>query len=128
MLTLKYLCNSLLPLLPRTRNRQNPQSFGLPLRNSLAGLPVELLLMISDFLSPTERIIFSLCSHRLFAVLYRPIKEQVSPYTNLAKIPILESLQRSLPDQYVCYLCCKLHTYDNAGCPDGFGLPEFCNI
>ncbi|KAJ6028303.1 hypothetical protein N7540_003879 [Penicillium herquei] len=130
MLTLKYLSDSLLPSLWRTLNLQSSQpiQIPLPLRNTLAGLPAELLLTISDFLSPSERIILSLCNRRFFEILFRPINEQASPSRELARIPILKSLQRSLPDQYVCYLCCKLHKYHNAGCPDGFGLPDNCNI
>ncbi|CRL19714.1 unnamed protein product [Penicillium camemberti] len=54
-----------------------------PMMNTLAGLPVELLLSITDFLPPTEK----------------------------KKLPVLRRLERDLPKYFVCYVCHILHKY-----------------
>ncbi|KAJ5374180.1 hypothetical protein N7517_006186 [Penicillium concentricum] len=43
----------------------------IPKQNTLAGLPVELLLSIADFLPPVDAICLSLCNRRLFATFHR---------------------------------------------------------
>ncbi|CAG8909115.1 unnamed protein product [Penicillium egyptiacum] len=96
--------------------RRTPPS-EIPKLNTLAGLPVELLSSITDFLPLNDRICISLCSRRLFAIF----NHRTNPARPLGKdkLPVLRRLERDLPKYFVCYICHILHKYDGS---EYFGL------
>lgn len=88
--------------------------------------PPELLLLISQYLSPVDSTCLALCSHRLFALpfrgmLYRPFPQgdRESPAEDL-RLDLLTRLSRHLPEYYLCYACMRLHLWrhDNLPAPD----------
>ncbi|KAJ5501733.1 hypothetical protein N7453_006550 [Penicillium expansum] len=98
------ICSS---VVPRSWGRRTPPE--TPNMNTLAGLPVELLLSITDFLPLNDRIYISLCSRRLFAIF----NHRTNPARPLGKgkLPVLRRLERDLPKYFVCYI------YDQQQCP-----------
>jgi hypothetical protein len=96
--------------------RRTPPS-ETPKINTLAGLPAELLLSITDFLPLNDRIRSSLCGRRFFTIF----NHRTNPARPLGKdkLPILRRLERDLPKYFVCYICLVLHKYARSEC---FGL------
>lgn len=90
----------------------------IPCMTTLAGLPPELLLSISDFLPPVDLICFSLCNHRLLELSLRQIN-RLPPLTQDDKLSILTRLERDLPGYFACDVCNLLHRYDGS---ESFGL------
>lgn len=84
--------------------------FEIPRQNTLAGLPVELLLSIADFLPPVDAICISLCSNRLFDTFHRRNHPMLP--SGIDKLPLLKRLERDLPSYVICYTCHLLHKYD----------------
>lgn len=85
---------------------------------TLAGLPLELLLSISDFLSHVDLICLSLCNHRLLEL----IRKQIHPLPALTqedKLMVLIRLEKDLPEYFACSVCNLLHRYDGS---ESFGL------
>ena len=77
---------------------------------TLAGLPAELLLSITDFLPVDDWICISLCSCRLFAIYNRRYKS--TRPLGKTKLPLLRRIERDLPSYFVCYICCVLRKDD----------------
>ncbi|KGO39716.1 hypothetical protein PEX1_001250 [Penicillium expansum] len=90
----------------------------IPCMTTLAGLPPELLLSISDFLPLVDLICFFLCNHRLLELSQRQIK-RLPPPTKYNKLSILNRLERDIPEYFACDFCYLLHRYDGS---EGFGL------
>lgn len=94
---------------------------------NLDHLPPELLLLISQYLSPVDSTCLALCSHRLFPlpfrdILYRPFPQGGlrSPADDL-RIDLLTRLTRHLPEYYLCYACMRLHLWRHVNLP----APDF---
>lgn len=81
-----------------------------PKRNELAGLPVELLLSITDLLPVDDTICLSLCNRRLLTI-YHHRYHLIRP-SSKEKLPLLYRLERDLPHYFACDLCFVLHKYD----------------
>lgn len=79
-------------------------------QNTLAGLPVELLLSMADFLPLIDAICISLCNNRLFDTFHRRNHSMLPP--GIDKLPLLKRLERDLPSYFICYACHLLHKYD----------------
>ncbi|CAP91590.1 Pc13g05210 [Penicillium rubens Wisconsin 54-1255] len=90
----------------------------IPRRTTLAGLPPELLLSISDFLPVVDLVCFSLCNRRFFALSQRQIK-RLPPRTQDDILSILNRLERDTPEYFSCEMCNILHRYDGS---ESFGL------
>lgn len=76
----------------------------------LDGLPVDLILSISDFLSTEDTACLSLCSRRLYAILLAPGKIKLP--TGTKKYVLLSRLEQDLPARFLCSNCQLLHKYD----------------
>ncbi|CAG8908261.1 unnamed protein product [Penicillium egyptiacum] len=93
------------------RRKSNSQ-FVIPKPNTLNGLPVELILLISDLLSPEDILCLSMCDHRLFGALSR--KRNFLPLVASDKLPFLHRIERDLPGYFVCHCCFLLHEFDGS--------------
>lgn len=90
--------------------------------NTLAGLPIELLLVIADFLTLDDVICLSLCSHMTFAklarkrtvLLSRCFENKILLPSARENIPLLLRLQRDQPKYFFCHVCYMLHKYYNS--------------
>ncbi|EKV05206.1 hypothetical protein PDIG_84720 [Penicillium digitatum PHI26] len=76
-------------------------------QNTSAGLPVELLLSIANFLSLVDVICISPCNRRLFATFHHRNHSMLP--SGIDKLPPLNSLERDLPNHFICYSCHLLH-------------------
>ncbi|CAG8296430.1 unnamed protein product [Penicillium olsonii] len=83
-------------------------------QNTLAGLPVEILLSITDFLLIDDWICISLCSRRLFAI-FAPRTRSILP-SGKEKLPLLRRLERDQPKSFICYVSYVLCQYDGSEC------------
>ncbi|CRL30144.1 Cyclin-like F-box [Penicillium camemberti] len=90
----------------------------IPRMTTLAGLPPELLLSISDFLPVVDLVCFSVCNRRFFALSQRQIK-RLPPRTQDDTLSILNRLERDTPEYFSCEMCNILHRYDGS---ESFGL------
>lgn len=91
-----------------------------PQPHTLAGLPTELILKISDFLPPDDLKCFFSCNHRLHAVLHHQVRRLPRVRNPEDKLPILLRLERDLPKCYfLCRVCFVFHKYDGS---DNYGL------
>lgn len=108
MLSLFALFSSLVTRL--WGNRNDTPLFEIPKQNTLAGLPVELLLSITDFLPLVDVICISLCNRRLLATFHRRNHSMLP--SGIDKRPLLTRLERDVPSYFTCYLCHLLHKYD----------------
>lgn len=93
---------------------------GIPKQNTLAGLPVELLLSIADSLPWDDVGCLSLCCRRLFALLH-PRKTPVL-LSKEEKISFLMRLERDIPTCFTCHSCQLLHKCDG---PTVYGRVTF---
>ena len=81
-------------------------------------LTPELLLMITELLSPVDCFSFVICCHRLYVLsfdivkLWRPLKSD-------AKFCFITRLERDVPTYFACKFCNVLHRYDESL---GFGI------
>lgn len=83
----------------------------IPKQNTLAGLPVEGLLLIADFLPWEDVSCLSLCNRRLFAIFHRRNRSVQPP--GREKVSFLIRLERDLlPTYFICHVCHLLHKYD----------------
>jgi hypothetical protein len=78
----------------------------LGLNRSLAGLPMELQLMVVEFLPPESVLSLSL-SCKMLSVHYRPCTIRDA----LVKQRFLLLLEREFPDMLICYTCNKLYNW-----------------
>lgn len=95
--------------LSETPKQETPKQ-ETPKQNTLAGLPVELLLSIADFLPLVDVICISLCNRRLFATFHRRNHSMLP--SGRDKLPLLNRLERDLPSYVICYIYHLLHKYD----------------
>ncbi len=80
-------------------------------------LPPELLLLISQHLSPVDSTCLALCSHRLFTLPFRSLMyspcPKGGPRSSAADddlcIDLLTRLSRGWSEYYLCYACLRLH-------------------
>ncbi|CAG7982551.1 unnamed protein product [Penicillium olsonii] len=100
----------------RAKRLESPESpkLGSPDQNTLAGLPVEILLSITDLLLIDDWICISLCSRRLFAIL-APRTKSFLP-SGREKLPLLRRLERDQPELFICYASYILCRYDGSEC------------
>ncbi|CAG7974369.1 unnamed protein product [Penicillium salamii] len=98
---------------PRMLGTVRDRPSATPYTNKLAGLPVELLLSTTDFLSVDDWICLSLCNRRLFAIYHRRYNSTQLPKE--MKLSVLGRLERDLPQYFVCYDCLILHKDDGSG-------------
>ena len=89
----------------------------IPKLNTLVGLPIELLLSITDFLPLDDWICISLCNRRLFAIFNH--RTNSARPSGKDKLPVLRRLERDLPKYFICHVCHILHEFDGSEC---FGL------
>lgn len=99
-------------------------------RRSLTGLPVELLSLIAEFLSPADTTCLALCNHRLFSVFavsgllkHRLSKGQPGDLTNERSL-FLTRLSLDFPEYYLCSACLQLHLWRTFPVPAIFIPPE----
>ncbi|KAJ6015971.1 hypothetical protein N7540_010562 [Penicillium herquei] len=91
---------------------------------TLAELPTEMILCISDFLPLIDLICFSLCNHRLRAIIQRKTGECQWTPTHDDKLVFLTRLERDSPAYFACDVCNVLHQFDGS---ESFGLSGTCN-
>lgn len=91
-------------------------------KRTLDGLPVEILLLISDLLSYEDINCLSLSNSRLFTVLERQRKKLRLPIGS-DKVPILRRLEHDLPDYFMCHCCFVLHKFDGSQCSTVLNSP-----
>lgn len=80
-----------------------------PEKNTLAGLPTELLWLIADFLSWNDRSCLSLCNRQLFAIYH--CRNGSGPPSKSEKLSFLICLERDTPAFFACHVCHILHKY-----------------
>jgi hypothetical protein len=88
--------------------------YNVPCMSTLAKLPPELLLTITNSLSPVDLICFSLCSHRLFDISLGKGVKRLPSCTKDEKLFLLTRLDRDLPTYFACDACNLLHRYDGS--------------
>lgn len=96
------------------RRRPGPVKVSAPVPaapNTLNGLPAELILLISDFMSYVDLICLCLCSRWLHIVLERRLSRIPKPTKN-QKLSILRRLDRGFLDTFICHRCVALHKFD----------------
>ncbi|CRL23174.1 unnamed protein product [Penicillium camemberti] len=113
---LRYLPTSLISYI---RNKSGHQPIALK-PNSLNGLPIELILSISDLLPPNDILCLSMCDHRLFIALHRKRKSLPRPIES-NKVALLHRIERDLPHHFLCHCCLILHKFNG---PEHFGLTD----
>ena len=121
MRCVQYFLQILWFLLSYTRGKPSTQFDEepvIPNLNTLTGLPVELILSISDFMPTDDILCLSVCNLRLSAILRRKRKSLQLP-TAKDKLPILRRIERDLPHYFLCYCCFLLHKFDGS---EDFGL------
>jgi hypothetical protein len=82
----------------------------------LTALPLELLVLVCNSLSPVDLVCFCLCNHRLhiiFKIFYH------CPTLRDDKLSIFTRLERDLPEYFACDICIILHRYNGS---ESFGL------
>jgi hypothetical protein len=77
---------------------------------ALAGLSLELLLSISDFLPRVDYSCFSVCNRQLYSLLSR--RMNLSPLTLDENFSILTRLEKDMPPYFACKHCNVLHWSD----------------
>lgn len=85
-------------------------------KNTLPGLPTELLQQICDFLTVVDLVCLCICNHRLHAIFRRYYR---LPSLRKDKLSIFARLERDLPEYFACDICNILHRYDGS---ESFGL------
>ncbi|KAJ6181076.1 hypothetical protein N7519_011537 [Penicillium mononematosum] len=93
--------------------------FVIPEPDKLNGLPLELIISISDLLEPEDIICLSMCNRRLFEAL--SCKRTLLSPTEYDELAVPYRLQRDLPNHFLCWSCDILHTFDG---PEWFALSD----
>lgn len=78
--------------IPRSRKAISPEYY---CKNTLPGLPTELLLQICDLLTLVDLVCFCLCNHRLHTISWRYHR---LPSLRKDKLSIFARLERDLPE------------------------------
>ncbi|CAG7969549.1 unnamed protein product [Penicillium nalgiovense] len=84
--------------------------FVIPEPDTLNGLPLELIISISDLLEPEDMLCLSMCNRRLFGAL--SCKRKLLPSTEYDKLEVPCRLERDLPNHFLCWSCEILHKFD----------------
>lgn len=100
---------------------------------TLTNLPIELLFLITDFLSPADIVCLALCNHGLTAALtsdgQKPLARQLPPSQagNMSneRSLFLSRLSLDHPQYYLCCVCVRLHLWRNLAPPPRF-KPRIC--
>lgn len=100
---------------------------------TLTNLPIELLFLITDFLSPADIVCLALCDHGLTDALssggQKPLTRHLPPgqpgnmENERSQFLIRLSLDNS--QYYLCYVCVRLHLWENMAPPLRF-KPREC--
>lgn len=99
---------------------------------ALTDLPVELLWMISEHLSPADVACLTLCSHHLIHCFIKSAfhgipNGRTGGSGDDTRIDLLSRLSRDLPQYYLCYACLRLHIWNKIELPrPGFDVPDCC--
>jgi len=98
---------------------------------TLIGLPVELLLLISEFLSPADIVCLAVCNHSLMALFVSdstPLEDRLPKGLPGAmgdeRSLFLTRLSLDLPQYYLCSVCLRLHLSKNVPSPTKFVHPK----
>lgn len=100
---------------------------------TLTNLPIELLFLITDFLSPADIVCLALCNHGLTAALSsegkKPLNHRLPPrqpgdMSNERSL-FLSRLSRDHSQYYVCCVCVRLHLWQKVAPPPRF-KPREC--
>lgn len=100
---------------------------------TLTNIPIELLFLISDFLSPADTVCLALCNHGLSAALssggQKPLKHQL-PQGNPGDMEnerslCLSRLSLDNSQYYLCCACLRLHFWQDVPPPPRF-KPREC--
>jgi len=89
------------------------QHITLPAFPTLQGLPVELLMLVSDFLRSDDILSLSLCNHRFFAILESQ-RAHLKQRERCENFSFLIRLKKSLPNHFACYRCFVLHKHNGS--------------
>ncbi|CAG8176007.1 unnamed protein product [Penicillium salamii] len=88
---------------------------------TLAELPPELLLILSDFLPLVDLCCFSVCNRRHYCLLSWKMNPRL-PLTPNQKLLVSTRLARDTPSYFACTRCKLLHRYDGS---ESFGLSGY---
>lgn len=92
---------------------ESTTQFAIPKPHTLNGLPVELILSISDLLELADILCLSMCNRQLFGALSRqrkPILPTEDPEDS--RLEVLDRIVRDMPNHFLCYPCNFLHKFD----------------
>jgi hypothetical protein len=104
-----------------SRSKSTTQ-FVVPEPGRLNGLPLELLLSISDLLEPEDVICLSMCNRRLFEALkFKRTLLSSTEDDEYNKLEVPRRLERDLPNHFFCWICDILHKFDG---PEWFALSD----
>lgn len=93
----------------------------------LEKVPVELLLMVTDYLSPVDAACTALCSHQLFLGLRKAIL-RVSKDTQMRLDLLTRTSQHlKLKQYYLCFDCAQLHSCHKIALSSPFSGPPNCS-
>lgn len=82
---------------------ESTTQFAIPKPHTLNGLPVELILSISDLHELEDILCLSMCNRRLFGAL--SCKRKLIPPTEGSRLVVLDRIVRDLPNHFLCYPC-----------------------
>ncbi|KAI0131411.1 hypothetical protein F4814DRAFT_168128 [Daldinia grandis] len=119
--------NSLSNFITRRRRRRIEPSHQLQQEQArnmtcfILELPAELILYLSDFLEPSNYMIFSHTCRSIYIILgMQPISvchNSDARYIHWQRIKYLSLLSKDLPDYWACESCMTLHTVDKRDLP-----------
>lgn len=98
-------------------SRETVDSTSVNLPATIADLPTEMVLCVSDILSPVDLICFSLCNRQFRIIISGPVRRLC--HTEDTKLQVLIRLERDLPSYFACEICRVLHQFDGS---ESFGL------
>lgn len=89
-----------------------------PSPTTLARLPAELILLITECLQYPDLACFSLCDRRIYELSRRLLKKLCDKGENkLSSVLVISRrLERDTPELYTCNICNILHYYDESEC------------
>ncbi|CRL27699.1 Cyclin-like F-box [Penicillium camemberti] len=89
---------------------------------TLPDLPLELLLVISDHLSPVDIACLALCNRRLLLSLGSACddlpKNRTGGPEDGPRVDLLTRFSRGLPQYYLCDACLRLHPWHKVALPE----------
>ncbi|KAI4127532.1 MAG: hypothetical protein LQ347_004563 [Umbilicaria vellea] len=119
------LINLLLPRQSSSNINQHKHEHKNPGRN-LIDLPLEILELIRDYLSPNDTASLVLCNHALLRAFGNRHWASLRPGgdNNQYRESFLTTLSRDLPGHFFCHYCVRLHLRDDLGSPGPALNPE----